>query len=196
VLRQLSAMLAFCCYSWGALAQPVSLYDVFAEALQADPRVKIAQHKVEMGKAQQDSAFGALLPQANIAAQFSDNDVEYDSDLVEDQSFSGERYSIQVRQMLFNWTTLSTRARAEQVVAQRESELLDVFSTMLVDVSARYFQILLADGGVELLRAEQKLVQQQLLETEELYKRKLVRVTDYLETQARMYKVRTDLIEA
>jgi outer membrane protein len=196
VLRKLSAMAVLCCCTGGALAQPVSLYDVFAEALQADPRVNIAQHKVEMGKAQQDSAFGALLPQANIAAQFSDNDVEYDSDLVEDQSFSGERYSIQVRQMLFNWTTLSTRARAEQVVAQRESELLDVFSMMLVDVSARYFQILLADGGVELLRAEQELVQQQLLETEELYKRKLVRVTDYLETQARVDKVRTDLIEA
>jgi outer membrane protein len=196
VLRQLSAMLALCCCSWGALAQPASLYDVFADALEADPRVKIAQHKVEMGKAQQDSAFGALLPQANFAAQFSDNDVEYDSDLVDDQSYNGERYSIQVRQMLFNWTTLSTRARAEQVVAQRESELLDVFSMMLLDVSARYFQVLLADGGVELLRAEQELVQQQLRETEELYKRKLVRVTDYLETQARVDKVRTDLIEA
>jgi outer membrane protein len=189
-------MLALCCCSWGALAQPASLYDVFADALEADPRVKIAQHKVEMGKAQQDSAFGALLPQANFAAQFSDNDVEYDSDLVDDQSYNGERYSIQVRQMLFNWTTLSTRARAEQVVAQRESELLDVFSMMLLDVSARYFQVLLADGGVELLRAEQELVQQQLRETEELYKRKLVRVTDYLETQARVDKVRTDLIEA
>ena len=97
MLRQLSATLALCCCSWGALAQPASLYDVFAEALEADPRVKIAQHKVEMGKAQQDSAFGALLPQANFAAQFSDNDVEYDTDLVDDQSDKGERYSIQVR---------------------------------------------------------------------------------------------------
>jgi len=187
------AVLCFC--SWGALAQPASLYDVFAEALQADPRVKIAQHRVEMGKAEQDSAFGALLPQANISAQFSDNDVYYDTDLVDDQSYTGERYSVQVRQMLFNWTTLSTRARAEQLVAQRESELLDVFSMLLVDVSERYFQVLLADGGVELLRVEQELVQQQLRETEELYKRKLVRVTDYLETQARVDKVRTDLIE-
>ncbi|RLA19897.1 MAG: hypothetical protein DRQ56_04390 [Gammaproteobacteria bacterium] len=196
MLRQLSAVFALCCCTWGASAQPASLYDVFAEALQADPRVKIAQHKVEMGKAQEDSAFGALLPQANINAQFSKNDVKYDSDLVDDQDFNGERYSVQVRQMLFNWSTLSKRARAEQLVAQRESELLDVFSMLLVDVSERYFQVLLSDGGVELIRDEQKLVQQQLRETEELYKRKLVRVTDYLETQARVDKVRTDLIEA
>jgi outer membrane protein len=196
MLRKLSVMAALYCCICGAFAQPASLYDVFAEALQADPKVKIAQHKVEMGKAQQDSAFGALLPQANFAAQFSDNDVEYDSDLIDDQSYNGERYSVQVRQMLFNWSTLSARAKAEQVVAQRESELLDVFSTMLVEVSARYFQVLFADAGVELLRDEQELVQQQLRETEELYARKLVRVTDYLETQARVDKVRTDLIEA
>jgi outer membrane protein len=196
MLRQLSVLAVFCCCACGALAQPASLYDVYAEAMLADPRVKIAQHKVEMGKAQEDSAFGALLPQASFDAQFSDNDVEYDSDLVDDQSYQGERYSVQVRQMLFNWTTLSRRARAEQQVAQRESELLDMMSMLLVDVSERYFQILLADGGVELIQAEKELVQQQLRQTEELYKRKLVRVTDYLETQARVDKVRTDLIEA
>jgi outer membrane protein len=196
MLRQLSIVVFLCCYAGGALAQPASLYDVFADALLADPRVKIAQHKVEMGKAQEDSAFGALLPQANFSAQFSDNDVEYDSDLIEDQSFNGERYAVQVRQMLFNWSTLSNRARAEQLVAQRESELLDVMSMLLVDISELYFQVLLADGGVRLLKAEQELVQQQLRETEELYERRLVRVTDYLETQARADKVRTDLIEA
>ena len=42
-------------FACGALATPASLFDVYAEALLADPRVKIAQHKVEMGKAQQDS---------------------------------------------------------------------------------------------------------------------------------------------
>ncbi len=39
-------------------------------------------------------------------------------------------------------------------------------------------------------------MQQQLRETEALYERKLVRVTDYLETQARADQVRTDLIDA
>lgn len=196
MLRHLPFLVALLCVSLGALAQPATLYDIYAEALTADPRVKISQHKVEMGKAQEDSAFGALLPQANIAAQLSDNDVNYDTDLVDDQSYQGERYSLQVRQMLFNWSTLSRRAKAEQLVAQREAEFLDVMGMVLVDVSARYFQVLLADGGVELIRDEAELVQQQLRETEALYQRKLVPVTDYLETQARADKVRTDLIEA
>lgn len=196
MLRQLFVVAGFFCCACGALAQPASLYDVFAEALEADPVLRIAQHRVEMGKAQEDSAFGALLPQASASAQFSENDVQYDTDLVDDQAYNGERYSIQVRQMLFNWRSLSARARAEQVVAQRESELLDVMSQLLVNVSERYFNVLLADGGVHLLQAESDLVQQQLRETEVLYERNLVRVTEYLETQARVDTVRTDLIEA
>ena len=196
MLRQLFVVAGLYCCASGAFAQPASLYDVFAEALQADPGLRIAQHRVEMGKAQQDSAFGALLPQASASAQFSKNDVKYDTNLIDDQDYNGERYSVQVRQMLFNWRTLSARARAEKLVAQRESELLDVMSLLLVNVSSRYFNVLLADGGVELLQREEELVQQQLRETEKLYERKLVRVTDYLETQARVDKVRTDLIEA
>lgn len=196
MLRQLFVVAGFFCCACTAIAQPASLYDVYVEALEADPSLRIAQHRVEMGKAQLDSAFGALLPQASASAQFSENEVKYEADQVEDQDYDGERYSVQVRQMLFNWSTISTRAKAKQVVAQRESELLDVMSMLLVDVSQRYFNVLLADGGVDLLRREEELVQQQLRETEKLYERKLVRITDYLETQARVDKVRTDLIEA
>jgi outer membrane protein len=196
MVRHLIILAFLSCFTCAALAQPMNLFDIYAQALQADPGLKIAQHRVEMGKAQDDSAFGALLPQATAFGQWSDNDVTYDSDLVEDQAFQGERYSVQVRQMLFNWRTLSTRARTKQVVAQRESELLDAMSRLLVDVSERYFNVLLADGGVRLLRAEEKLVQQQLRETEGLYARKLVAVTEYLETQARADTVRTALIEA
>jgi outer membrane protein len=196
MLRQLTALAFLCCCACGVMAQPATLYEVYAQALEADPTVKIAQYNVEMGKAQEDSVFGELLPQANVFAQLSENDSTYDSDLVEDQSYSGERLSLQVRQMLFDWSTLSRYAGARQQLAQRESELLDAMSMLLVDVSERYFQVLLADGGVELLRAEYKLVQQQLRETEALYERKLVRVTDYLETRARADQVRTDLIEA
>jgi outer membrane protein len=196
VVRQSLAAFVFYLSSLAAWAQPVTLYDVFATALQADPQLRMAQHRLDLGKAQEDDAFGAMLPQADVSAQFSENDVKYDSDLIEDQSYSGERYGVQVRQMLFNWSSLSARARAQEIVEQRESELLDVFGNLLVDVSDLYFQVLLADGGVTLLKAERELVQQQVKETEELYSRKLVRVTDFLETQARADRVRTQLLEA
>lgn len=196
MLRKILCTGALVVLSSAALADSVSLFEVYAEALEADPRVKIAQYKVEMGKAQEDSAFGRFLPQVSLNAQLSDNEVDFTETDFDAQSYNGERYSAQVRQMLFNWSTISARSRAKQLVAQREAELADVMSILLVDVSERYFQVLLADGDQRLMVSEQDLVQQQLRETDELYKRKLVRITDFLETQARADQVRTDVIEA
>jgi outer membrane protein len=196
MLRQLLVLTVLIPLACPVIAANTGLFDIYTLALEADPRIHIAQQKVEMGKAQADSAFGALLPQASFNASFSDNEVQFDTDLVDDQSYNGERFSVQVRQMLFNWKTISSRARTKQVLAQRESELLDVMSLLLVDVSERYFRVLLAQGDLNLKQAEMELVQQQLRETDELYQRKLVRITDFLETQARTDRVRTDLIEA
>ena len=175
-----------------AWTQPADLYSIYAMAIEKDPRVLIAQQQVEVGKAQARGSLGALLPQASYHANWSDNDVEYDSNLIEDQDFDGERLTFQVRQVLFNWSAMSNRRAANEVVAQRESELLDVMGMVLVDTSERYFNLLLAANNLELIRAERELVQQQLRQTEEMYERKLVRITDLLETQARSDKVLTD----
>lgn len=79
---------------------------------------------------------------------------------------------------------------------QRESELLDALSKLSVDVVERYFNVLLADYNVQLLEAEQQLVEEQVAETQALYERKLARVTDFLESQSRADSVRSDLIMA
>jgi len=179
-----------------AWAEDVDLYSIYALAVKKDPRVQIAQQKVEMGKARADSSLGVLLPQVSAFGNWSDNDVSFDSNLIDNQQYDGKRYGYQVRQVLFNWSALSNRRRTYQVIAQREAELLDVMSIVLVDTSERYFNVLLADGNLRLVRTERELVQQQLRQTEEMYKRKLVRITDYLETQARADKVLTDEIEA
>ena len=179
-----------------AASNEVDLYAIYALAVEQDPRVQIAHQKVEMGKAQADSSLGVLLPQVSAFGNWSDNDVTFDSDLIDNQQYDGRRYGLQVRQVLFNWSALSNRRRSHRVMAQREAELLDVMSIVLVDTSRRYFNVLLTDGNLRLVRAERELVQQQLRQTEEMYNRQLVRVTDYLETQARSDKVLTDEIEA
>jgi outer membrane protein len=196
MLRAFSLVAAILVMPGMAAAQVSNLYDVYASAIDADPRVRIAQHQVELGKAQADSALGVMLPQANLTANFSDNDVQYDSDIIEDSDYTGKRYGIQVRQILFNWAALAERARARQVIAQRESELLDVVSMLLLDVSERYFNVLLAQSELGLIQSEKELINQQVRETEERFERQLVRVTDLLETQARADAVRTDEIEA
>ncbi len=192
----LAALWLSLCLGAGARAEPASLFDVCAQALEADPRLRIARLQVETGKARRDGALGQLLPQVLISAQYSDNEVEYEQSIRPDESYQGERYSLQVRQALFDWARLSRRAWARQDLARREAELLDAMNKLLVTVSHYYFAVLLADSERELILAERELVEQQLRQAEELFERKLVRVNDLLETRARADSVRTDVIDA
>jgi outer membrane protein len=182
-----------------ALAQETpGLLEIYALAVDEDPRTSIARHQVDVSRYQKNAARAELLPQASISMQFSDNEVDFLEERAgqADGSYDGERYAFQVRQMLFNWSTIANRARAAKVVDVREAELLDAMSQLSVDVAERYFGVLLADDNVRLLQAESELVEGQTRQTEALYERKLVSITDYLDTRARADQVRTDLIEA
>ncbi|MFT7286681.1 MAG: outer membrane protein [Halieaceae bacterium] len=178
------------------LAAPLRLIEVYARAVEEDPRVNIAELQVEAGEAQKDAAGAAMLPQASVNAQWSDNRVTFDRLINPREVFDGERYGLQVRQMLFNWSQISARGRANRILNQRQSELIDTMGQLSVDVAERYFNVLLADDGVRLLKDEKNLVEKQLAETQARYERKLVPLTDLLETQSRVDQVRTDLIEA
>jgi outer membrane protein len=176
--------------------RPLSLMELYTQALEEDPRVNIAQQRLEQSRAQHDVARGALLPQASAFAQYSANEVNFDDPLQPRQSYGGERYVVQVRQMLFNWRSISARARASNVIDQREAELMDVMSELSVNLAQRYFNVLLADDNVELLEAELELLSQQVKETDALFERRLVALTDQLEVRARADQVRIDLIDA
>jgi outer membrane protein len=179
-----------------ASAAPLTLLDIYARAVEEDPRVNIAELQVELSEAQKDSARSQLLPQGSATAQISENDLKFDRAINPNEQYPGERYGIQIRQMLFNWSAISARSRAASVVDQRENELLDTMAQLSVDVAERYFNVLLADDDVRLLEAEQNLVTQQLDETRARYQRELVPVTELLEIQSRVDQVRTDLIDA
>ncbi len=178
------------------LARPADLMEVYLQALESDPRITIARQKLAMGEARSRGALGQMLPQANFYGSWSENRLNFPEERTPRQEFPGQRVSVQVQQMLFNWSKLAARAQARQAVEQYQAELLDAMGLLLVDVAQRYFQVLLADHDVQLTATEQELAEQQLKQTESLLERKRVRVVDFLETQARVDQVRTDAIEA
>ena len=196
VLRTLLAALCCILVAPPSAAAPADLMEVYLQALESDPRITIAQQKLAMAEARGDGAEGQLYPQVTLSSSLSENRLEYPEEDTDIQEFRGQRYSLQARQMLFNWTKISTHAQARQVVEQYRAELLDMMSLLLVDVADRYFKILLADHDFLLTGAERELAEQQLRQTENMLERKRARITDLLETTARVDQVRTDEIEA
>ena len=110
-MSRLLILFCFCLFAINSWAGAQSLFDIYLQALDKDPRVQIAEYKVDVAKAQFDQSTGQLLPQVNMYANFSDNEVDYDENTAFqlDQEYRGEKYSFVLRQTLFNWQALSNK---------------------------------------------------------------------------------------
>jgi len=172
------------------------LQQLFLAALEASPALDIARYKLYAGKAQEDQAKSQLLPQISLSANFSDNEqdaIDTDDPVSE---FDGEKYSAQLRQVLFNWQTFANRKKASLVVDQRQGEYFEQLNIVLMDTAERYFNVLGAQDDVALVSAERRAAAQQLKQAEVRYQRKLVQVTELYEIRARVALIKSDEIQA
>jgi len=192
-----------------ACAQQVDLMQVFSAALESSPRLNIARYQRDIGAAQQQQAMGRLLPQLNLYANFSDNRnyTERTSNQVVDgvvtpvtedirTDYDGEKYTLQLRQVIFDWQAFSAKRRADDLLGQKEAEYYAELNALLVDVSEKYLDVLEAQDLLTTVTSERKAIERQLKQVETLYKRQLAKITDLYEVQARAASVIADEIDA
>ncbi len=174
----------------------IGLAEVFAAALDANPTLQIARSKLDVGRAQRSQSTAQLLPQISAGASLSENDQRNLEVSVPDNEFTGEKYNIQLQQVLFNWQVFASRKRASYIVDQRESEYFDALGMLLSDTSERYFSVLAAEDKRALIAAERETLSEQLKQAELRYERKLIKITDLYEVRSRLAMIRTDEIDA
>ena len=94
------------------------------------------------------------------------------------QDFDGERYSLQLRQALFNWQAFSARKQAYLIEDQAEAEYYYELAFLLTDVAEKYFDVLQAQDALESIASEIDAVSNQLNQVQSLYDRQLAQITD------------------
>ena len=109
------------------------------------PKLKISAERLSISEARSDAAFGQLKPQISAQATVTDNRRKSGGTLDE---FDGERYSVQLRQVLFNWATFYRRSQADSELDQAEAEYYYELSSLLTEVADKYFEVLQAQGEV------------------------------------------------
>jgi outer membrane protein len=168
-----------------------TLEDFFTAALDFSPTLRIAEERRNIGSARKRAANGRLLPQLNASASLSDNEQETDIQL---QEFDGNRYSVQLTQVLFNWRDFSARTEAYLLENQAEAQYFVELSALLTDVAERYFAVLQAEDALESIRSELNAVTNQLSLIQSYYDRQLAQITDLYEAQARLAAVQSEQI--
>ncbi len=191
-LKPLIIAASFCLASGAgtfSLGQPIqtipevghTLDDFLGAALDFSPSLKIAEESLNIGTARRKAANGQLLPQVSGRASVSDNRRVTPN---QDQRFNGNRYSLQLTQVLFNWQAFSARKSAYFVENQFEAEYYGELANVMTQVAERYFDVLQAKDALESIAQELEAVENQLAQIESLYERQLTRITDLYQAQA------------
>lgn len=171
-----------------------TLEDFFNAALDYSPRLKIAEESMKIGSARKRIADGRLLPQLNATANVSDNR-RTTSGIGQRQEFNGERYTLQLSQVLFHWQTFSQRSQAKLVEDQLEAEYFGELAFLFSDVAEKYFNVLQAEDAIESIESELDAVNNQLNQIQSMYDRQLAQITDLYQAQASVAAVESEKLQ-
>jgi len=169
-----------------------TLEDFFVASMEFSPRLEIAEEQMNIGTARREAANGQLFPQVSASASISDNRQERTGGAPVD--YRGERYAVQLRQVLFDWRVFARRGQAYAVENQYEALYYAELAAHLSDVAERYFDVLQAQDALESSRAELEAVNNQLAQIERMHDLQMVQVTDLYQAQAQASAVAAEQV--
>ncbi len=165
------------------IVQGSTLEDFFTAAIDYSPLLRIAEERWQVGTQRRKAATGQLLPQINANASRSDNTQE---SLGTVANYPGERSSLQLTQVLFNWQSFNARKQAAILEDLAEAEYYATLAGLLTDVAEKYFNVLQAQDALRSAAAEFEAVNRQARMVEQLHQLQQVQVTDLYDAQARL----------
>ncbi|MEC8859654.1 MAG: TolC family protein [Pseudomonadota bacterium] len=169
-----------------------TLEDFFVASMEFSPRLEIAEEQMNIGTARREAANGQLFPQVSASASISDNRQERTGGAPVD--YRGERYAVQLRQVLFDWRVFARRGQAYAVENQYEALYYAELAAHLSDVAERYFDVLQAQDALESSRAELDAINNQLAQIERMREMQMVQVTDLYQAQAQASAIEAEQV--
>ena len=176
------------------LAVGQTLEDFFTAAIDFSPRLRIAAEELNIGRARDDQAQGQLQPQINANANLTSN-TRNSFDFLGtpiSEDFDGERFSISVQQVLFNWQAFAARRRTAKIENQLEADYFYELSFLLTDVAERYLGVLLAQDSLTSIEAEIEAVTNQVNQIQSLFGLQLAQITDLRQAEASLAAVEAE----
>lgn len=160
----------------------VTLEDFLGAAVEFSPTLRVAEESLNIGSSRKRQASGQLLPQVRANANVSDNRRRDGNNLL--STFEGERYSVVLTQVLFNWQAFAARSQASFIENQLEAEYYGALANLLTEVAENYFNVLQAEDALDSIASELEAVNNQLNQIQSLYDRQLAQITDLYQAQA------------
>lgn len=173
--------------------QYLDLKTLFDRARLNDPRIVSAEAMERRAGYQEREALARLLPQISADARVTRT--HYDGGARTDQ-YTGERYAVNLSQVLFDRAVWQGYQRNRALSLQQTQDAQERKNIAATDLVQRYFEVLAAEDSLELIRAEQRVVNQNLSRVQSLFERQMAPITDLLEVSARKDRLRSEELQA
>ncbi len=185
-----------------ALAQPVAAEDLlslYERAIVASPELSSSEYTLDVLKAQEDQAFGKLLPEVSVVGSYSLNQFHqqrFGFQRETNKDYPGTRASVTLQQPIFDLQAYLLMKSQQAKTSQYEENLLSAHQKLIADLLERYVNALKAKDKSEIIAAELASTEKQLARVEAMSQRQLAMITDKYELQARTETLRTELIDS
>ncbi|MGH1462405.1 MAG: TolC family outer membrane protein [Neptuniibacter sp.] len=170
-----------------------TLYDLYQQTLESEPRLQISSEEIEVGYAQYKQAESALLPQVSFRASWTDNQrklLQNDTN----EHYKGERYNLTVQQTVLDLNKWYNRSRYEKLSDATELSYEAKKIEVVGDLVSRYLDVLASQDTLALVQAEINATEKQLELLKSRYEHQLAVLTDLLEVEARLGGIKAEEI--
>lgn len=202
------AMLAvsLCCsFSVSVCWGTDTLLNVYELALQHDPQLRAAKAAYLAGAESKNISRAGLLPQISAQGVYSEDETSGSSSTTLGQNaFFGrdghtdtdtKRYSITLTQPIFDMPAWFTFQQGKELSTQAKLQFSADQQTLILRSADSYFNVLRARENLETSLAEEKAIQRQLEQTQEMFDVGLVPITDVYEAQSVYDNATVDTLE-
>ncbi len=188
----------------GTVAGAVDLLAVYDRAVANDPQIREADAIRRAALEAKPQALAALLPQISGSASKTEGDSQSTGQFpqeIEQPAGSGnrvvfnflqasdskpetERWSVDLRQSVFDWGNWVALKRANKEVAQAEADYLAAQQDLVLRVAQRYFDVLAAQDNVDAQQSAFDSISRQLEQADKRFEVGLIAITDVQEAKA------------
>lgn len=161
-----------------------TLLELYEQALQNDPQLKIVESDVLANRQLKPQAQAALAPQLSIGGSVTENISMSDWMTGDNTESTNANYNLSLSYALYRKNLNIAVAQTDSVVAQSEAAYESEKQALMVTLASAFFDILAAQDNVNFARSTKEAFYRQLDQAQKRFEVGLIAITDVQESQA------------
>jgi len=173
----------------GVPAFGADLLQVYRDALEYDAQYASARAAHDAGQEKLPQARAGLLPSVSASANTTWNETNFKARAPGapkmENHYNTHGYQITLTQPIFRWQNIEQYGQGKLAVAQADALFVQAGQELILRVAQVYFDVLLAQDGLDLAQSQKKAIAEQLEAAKHNFDVGAATITDTHEAQAR-----------